>query len=620
MATLRELVTKWVIDVDDSDLKKMEADTKQLQVSFVKMGVVASAALAAVVLPAAALQAAIKDTLTLSEETGTAFADLEKGMTSKALSLSEKLGFSATEVAKGFYQVLSTGAKALSPQFNALSEIALKMAKTVGLEPAIAIERLNDTIKTFQLEGTEAGRVADVLFTASKLAATTVPQLTDAMSIAAPAAVAFGVSLETTTAALATIAEGGIKSSRAGTGLQGILLRLAKASGPAGKALNAMGLSAFDSAGKARPLTLILSELNEKLKTQTDAQRLANLQAIGGQEHFKTLGVLLGGGAKQLDAWTAKLKKSEGALDRAFNIKMSSATEQAGVFWISIKNLAATFGEPLLAPLGKVIKKLSELTISFRKLLATNPEMTKFIGLVIGFSLAVIILGSVMGGAVVTIKLFAIAMAGTGVAVAGTMFWFIALAAMLGILALVIHENWEELNEFWKMFKVTPLKQTIEEFKGWIREVNEADGAIVKLVKTVGRFFTLLENTPLGNFVSLLIKLNDLVDKRNKRKESESEKPTGSRASAFARSRAALEEITRSKERIDPELTASAFARSASGLNAANSIPNVSTINNTSGDLVVNINGGNFSEDQLVEKIETLWDGKIAGTAVDLGQ
>ena len=79
------------------------------------------------------------------------------------------------------------------------------------------------------------------------------------MSIAAPAAVAFGVSIETTAASLAILAEGGIKSSRAGTGLQAIMLRLANIAGPAGIALKKMGLSAFDSAGKARPFSEILS-------------------------------------------------------------------------------------------------------------------------------------------------------------------------------------------------------------------------------------------------------------------------------------------------------------------------------------------------------------------------
>jgi hypothetical protein len=55
----------------------------------------------------------------LTGETGEAFARMEREMTQRALELSTVLGVSAADVADSFYQVLSSGAEALTPQFEA---------------------------------------------------------------------------------------------------------------------------------------------------------------------------------------------------------------------------------------------------------------------------------------------------------------------------------------------------------------------------------------------------------------------------------------------------------------------------------------------------------------------
>ena len=88
--TLRKLVTEWGFEVDDSQLKQMDATARKARAQFMKLGAAAVGAFAAVIVPAAKLQAAIKDTLTLSEETGQAFENLERDMTNSALRMSWK--------------------------------------------------------------------------------------------------------------------------------------------------------------------------------------------------------------------------------------------------------------------------------------------------------------------------------------------------------------------------------------------------------------------------------------------------------------------------------------------------------------------------------------------------
>jgi TP901 family phage tail tape measure protein len=146
-------------------------------------------------------------------------------------------------VAEGFYQVLSTGAQALTPEFEALSETALKMAKTVGLAPADAVEVLSDTVNEFQLNLTDASRVADVFFTASKLSTLTVPQLVQSMREAGSAAGGLSIPLEDVATVLAGFASKGVKGAKAGTAFRILLVRLARPPEEAARALRRLGVA-----------------------------------------------------------------------------------------------------------------------------------------------------------------------------------------------------------------------------------------------------------------------------------------------------------------------------------------------------------------------------------------
>jgi len=213
--TVEELVARWGFDVDPSgELGKMKQSVTSIRNGFAKLGAVAGAALAAVIMPAANLEQALADTMTMTGATGAEFDRLKKGMTKKARELAEELGISSVDINKAFYQTLSAGTIPLSDDFNALSATALKMAKTVGMDASNAIEDLNTVLKASNKPLTDAGQVADVLFRSSMLAATNVPQLVEAMKNAAPVAVNFGMSIEETAALLDALADRGFKGGR----------------------------------------------------------------------------------------------------------------------------------------------------------------------------------------------------------------------------------------------------------------------------------------------------------------------------------------------------------------------------------------------------------------------
>lgn len=380
---------------------KLESGFRQLRdagLALTGMGAAAAGALFSVVKPAATLEAAIKNTLTLTGETGEAFARMEREMTRRALELSTVLGVSASEVADSFYQVLSSGAEALTPQFDALSETALKMAKTVGLEPAAAVEILSDTLHAFELDVAQAERAADVFFATSRLTATTVPQLTEAMREAGPAAAAVGLSLEETSAVLAGFASKGVKGAKAGTAFRMILTRLAKPPGEAAKALRFLGVSVFDASGEMRPMIDVLKDMQAGMARLTSAQKAAVLKAVAGEEAFSKLGGLLEGNLDTLASWRQELTKG-GALQLAFAQKMEAASEQVKLLWVSVKNLAISIGQPLLASLSGAAAWLARVLQGVTAFTKAHPVLGKLVGA----TLAVVGVFGLLAGGVLTV-------------------------------------------------------------------------------------------------------------------------------------------------------------------------------------------------------------------------
>lgn len=347
------------------------------------MGAAAGATLYSLVRPAAALQEQVTNALTLTGATGEAFTRMERGMTESALRLSTNLGMSADTVAEGFYQVLSTGVAALTPEFDALSETALKMAKTVGMAPADAVEVLADTVNEFQMNMTQAARVADVFFTASKLSTLTVPQLVDSMREAGSAAGGLNIPLEDVAAILAGFASKGVKGAKAGTAFRILLVRLAKPPREAAEAMRKLGLQVFTTTGKVRPLIDIFKDMQRGMVGMTEAQKASVLKSIAGEEAFAKLAGVLNTNLDILQDWRNALAES-GTLELAFTQKMGTLVEQANVLWASVRNLATALGAPLLGPLTGIATGLAKVIQGLGNFARAHPVLGMFAGAALG--------------------------------------------------------------------------------------------------------------------------------------------------------------------------------------------------------------------------------------------
>lgn len=469
MTTLRKFITRWGFDVDFGPLEKMEAEQKKLRSNFVKIGAVATAALAAVVVPAGNLEAAIRNAMTMTGLTGDEFERVMAQMSNQAMEMSDRLGTSGVEIGESFYQVLSTGAKALSPQFNALSETGIKLAKVAGISVSDAVESLNGVIKAFGKDTSQANVFASKLFKSTALASTDLPKLIEAMKNAAPAARSFGVEIEETSAVLLALAEGNFKGGQAGNAFRRIMLRMIKPTAEVKKGMKALGVTTVDaSTGKFLPLIDIFRQMKAGAAKMSQATRAAAIAQISGVFAYSQLNTILNTNLDTVENWAGTIRNSGDALDVAYG-QLKGFNFQAKRMWTTIKNLAAQLGGPLLGPLTAVIEKVSDTIASVREFIAESPGLNKFISLVGGGAVAVIAAGAGLGIMLASLRLAVIAVKKLGWELLVTQVKAMALPILITAAALALFFLLDDLASFftgnrsvmgrmieqWKDFKET---------------------------------------------------------------------------------------------------------------------------------------------------------------------
>jgi len=378
MSVIRRLTTHWGFRVDKGEVKSFVAsidrakkNVQGVSTAFGALGqkvksvgklfaAFGGAVTAGLILPALKLEDSLKNTMTMVSATGQKFIELEDGMRTLGVKMSDEMNISAAQINEGFYQVLSTGAEALSDDFLALSDAGLKLAKVSGLTPADAIEKLADSTKGLNLRMTEAAAVADKFFKTTMLAATNLPQLTMAMREAGPVAGSYNMKMEETLAILGMFAAGGIKGAEAGTAFKMVVAKLTRPTGEAAKWIDKLRVSIYDQNKEMRSMPDVLQDYIAALSDKTTKTKADALGAIMGERASSKFMGLLSKSIPEMRRWVKELENSEGALDRAFVIKMSSAWQQLGKIKQRIINTAAMIGIRLIPKINEMGERFSE--------------------------------------------------------------------------------------------------------------------------------------------------------------------------------------------------------------------------------------------------------------------
>ena len=244
----------------------------------------------------------------------------------------DKLENSAREAGKSTTKTAQEAADALSymalagwdsnKAIKGLTPI-LKASEATGQDLARTSDLITDSMSALGIEVDRLDHYLDVSAKTQNKSNTNLAQLQEAYIKCGGTFQSFGSSIEESSALLGILANRGIKGSEAGNSLQSTMINLTKKTGESAKAMEELGLSAYDKNGKFKGATVVLMELSEKTKKFTDEQRQNSLQMIGGKEQIQTLNALMNGLTTTLEDGTTEYKalynsllNADGALNR----------------------------------------------------------------------------------------------------------------------------------------------------------------------------------------------------------------------------------------------------------------------------------------------------------------
>jgi TP901 family phage tail tape measure protein len=238
------------------------------------------------------------------------------GATAKALGSDMSLPATSAADAAAAMTELAKGGLSVDQAMTA-AKGTLQLAAAAQIDAAQAATIQSQALNAFGLSADNAGHVSDVLANAANAASGEITDFAQAMSQVGAVAHQFGLSIDETTTALGLFANAGIKGSDAGTLIKSALLALANPSGPAKKAIHALGLETYDATGKFVGLKSIFDQLHDASGRMTDAQYQQATATVFGSDAVRLAGVAAGTTGEQWDSMASAIGHAGGASEVA---------------------------------------------------------------------------------------------------------------------------------------------------------------------------------------------------------------------------------------------------------------------------------------------------------------
>jgi TP901 family phage tail tape measure protein len=260
----------------------------------------------------------------------------------------------------------------------------LMMSAAAGISNAEAANVAANALNTFGLEGSEAGRVADLLAAGANASSASVQDMAYALQMSGSVAAAAGVPIEDLTTAIGLMANKGIAGSDAGTSLKTMLMRLMNPTSEAAGLMDTLGISIFDASGTMLPMENIVGQFSGALSGMTDQQRNAALATIFGSDAIRAANIVLMGGTEAWDAMSGAVNRQGAAQDLAGS-KMQGLSGALEGFKSTVETVLLTAAMPFLESLEGLVRKAADF---FAGLGTLNPAVMA-IGLALGGVLAI---------------------------------------------------------------------------------------------------------------------------------------------------------------------------------------------------------------------------------------
>lgn len=306
-------------------------------------------------------QAQMSTVAAISGATGT---ELD-ALTEKAKEMGASTSFSASDAGKAFEYMAMAGWKS-GEMISGISGI-MDLAAASGEDLGRVSDIVTDALTAFGLQAADSGHFADVLAAASSNSNTNVSMMGETFKYVAPLAGSLGYSIEDVSVAIGILANSGIKGEKAGTGLTAVFNGLSSPTKQAKAAMDELGISMFDSVGKARPLRDMIGNLREAFAGLSQEEKMKYAYDLAGVDGMKTIQLLVNASASDYEKLTEAIANADGAARKMAETRMDNLAgdmEQLGGAWetFQLSVMEGKGAEGLRSFVSGVTKDIERLT------------------------------------------------------------------------------------------------------------------------------------------------------------------------------------------------------------------------------------------------------------------
>ena len=331
----------------------------------------------------------------------------------------------------------------------------LRLSEAGAMDLGITSDLVTDSMSALGLKMSEIGqsgldKYLDMVAKTSNSSNTSIQQLMEGLIIVGGTAKNLNVPMEELNAIMGVMANRGLKGTESATALNSVLINMTTGAGQAGKAMEELGLNAFNADGSFKGLGNVFKELNDKLKGMTDEQKNYYLAMIGGKTQVDALQKILDGVGDEYEDLKGKIADSKGALQTMSDVmndnskggiaQLKSALEEAGIaIYTTLKPAIASITENL----QNAVNWFNSLDEGTKKNIVTFGMLALGAGVVllgIGMLLPIIASAITVFGALSTAGFFA---SGAMTFLTGTLFPIIATIGLVVAACWLLKKAWD---------------------------------------------------------------------------------------------------------------------------------------------------------------------------------
>ncbi|MBQ7262409.1 MAG: phage tail tape measure protein, partial [Synergistaceae bacterium] len=263
-------------------------------------------------------EAQMNSVAVITQATG---SELE-ALTAKAREMGETLPITAADAASAM-TIMAQRGTSVKDILSSVVDVS-NLAISQGVSMAEAAELLGSTLTNFKMGVDEASRVTDMFNNASNQSALNMSKLSEAMKFVGSIAPAMGMSLEEVLAAMEALANAGLPGEMIGTGLRGVLQKLASSS-------EILGVKTRDATGGMRSLADVMKDLGDAGMGVPEATRIFGARGAMAAATLASASDTLETNKERLQQWGRTADAVSEKLGTWRNVVAAFASAQEGV-------------------------------------------------------------------------------------------------------------------------------------------------------------------------------------------------------------------------------------------------------------------------------------------------